>query len=29
MKLSRYRKWRGYGFRRWDALVLAIKWINL
>lgn len=26
---ARYRKWRGYGFRRWDALVLAVKYFNL
>lgn len=29
MKLPRYRTWRSYGFRRWDALVLAVKWRKL
>jgi hypothetical protein len=30
MKILRhYRTWRRCGFRRKDALVLAIKWINL
>lgn len=27
--LRKYRQWRGYGFRRADALVLAVKYINL
>lgn len=27
--LTSYRKWLGFGFRRRDALVLAIKYRNL
>lgn len=27
--LHRYRQWRRYGFRRLDALVLAIKYFDL
>lgn len=30
MKLLRkYQQWRGWGFRREHALILAIKYINL
>ncbi len=30
MKLiTQYRRWRGYGFERKNALYLAIKYINL
>jgi hypothetical protein len=25
---ARYRKWRGYGFRRMDALVFALKYTD-
>jgi hypothetical protein len=27
--LNSYRKWRGWGFQRKNALYLAIKYINL
>lgn len=27
--LTQYRRWRGYGFARKNALILAIKYINL
>lgn len=27
--LRRYRKWRSYGFRRADALMLAIKYFDV
>jgi hypothetical protein len=27
--LRRYRMWRAYGFRRADALMLAIKYFDL
>jgi len=27
--LATYQQWRGFGFRRGDALVLAMKYYNL
>lgn len=26
--LARYRKWRGYGFRRMDSLAMALKYTD-
>jgi hypothetical protein len=27
--IRKYRQWRGWGFRRGDALVLSLKYFNL